>query len=132
MASDLRDRLIAEFRWTDPGPASDVLVSDRSGWWRDPGILHELGPALGALFASEQPTVVVAPEVTGFLIGPLVARALGVGGQTVKNHLTTLMRKTGAANRTQAAVAALGRGWIAPPADPAGTSVAESEATTAW
>jgi adenine phosphoribosyltransferase len=79
VASDLRDRLIAEFRWTDPGPASDVLVSDRSGWWRDPGILHDLGPALAALFAAEQPTVVVAPEVTGFLLGPLVARALGVG-----------------------------------------------------
>lgn len=79
MASDLRDRLIAEFRWTDPGPASDVLVSDRSGWWRDPGILHELGPALAALFASVRPTVVIAPEVTGFLIGPLVAQALGVG-----------------------------------------------------
>ena len=41
MASDLRDRLIAEFRWTDPGPASDVLVSDRSGWWLDPGILQD-------------------------------------------------------------------------------------------
>ena len=79
MASDLRNRLIAEFRWTDPGPASDVLVSDRSGWWRDRRILDELGPALAALFAAERPTVVVAPEVTGFLVGPLVARALGVG-----------------------------------------------------
>jgi adenine phosphoribosyltransferase len=71
--------LIAEFRWTDPGPASDVLVSDRSGWWRDPGILQDIGPALAELFAPERPTVVVAPEVTGFLLGPLVARALGVG-----------------------------------------------------
>jgi adenine phosphoribosyltransferase len=79
VASDLRDRLIATFRWTDPGPDSDVLVSDRSGWWRDPRILDTLGPALGALFAAEQPTVVVSPEVTGFLLGPLVARALGVG-----------------------------------------------------
>ena len=79
MASDLRDRLIAGFRWTDPGPASDVLVSDRSGWWRDPGILHDVGPALAELFAAERPNVVVAPEVTGFLLGPLVARALGVG-----------------------------------------------------
>jgi adenine phosphoribosyltransferase len=79
VASDLRNRLIAEFRWTDPGPASDVLVSDRSGWWRDRRILDDLGPALAALFAAERPTVVVAPEVTGFLVGPLVARALGVG-----------------------------------------------------
>jgi adenine phosphoribosyltransferase len=79
VASDLRDRLIATFRWTDPGPDSEVLVSDRSGWWRDPHILDTLGPALGALFAAERPTVVVSPEVTGFLLGPLVARALGIG-----------------------------------------------------
>ena len=80
MASDLRNRLRAEFRWTDPGLDSQVLVSDRSGWWRDPRILRELGPALAALFAdAPPPTVVVAPEVTGFLVGPLVARALGAG-----------------------------------------------------
>jgi adenine phosphoribosyltransferase len=79
VASDLRDRLRAAFRWTDPGPDSEILVSDRSGWWRDPHILDELGPALADLFADATPTVVVAPEVTGFLLGPLVARALGVG-----------------------------------------------------
>ena len=77
--TDVRDRLRAAFRWTDPGPDSEVLVSDRSGWWRDPAILDELGLALGGLFPSSSPTVVVAPEVTGFLVGPLVARALGVG-----------------------------------------------------
>ena len=79
MTSDLRDRLRAAFRWTDPGPDSEVLVSDRSGWWRDPQILNEVGPALADLFSGTAPTVVVAPEVTGFLLGPLVARALGVG-----------------------------------------------------
>ena len=55
------------------------MVSDRSGWWRDPVILTGLGDALAALFRAERPTVVVSPEVTGFLVGPLVARALGVG-----------------------------------------------------
>ena len=63
----------------DPGPDTDVLVSDRSGWWRDAGVLREVGPALADLFADVEPTVVVAPEVTGFLVGPLVASALGVG-----------------------------------------------------
>ncbi|MET0415824.1 MAG: phosphoribosyltransferase [Actinoplanes sp.] len=79
MAADLRDQLRAGFRWTDPGDGSDYLVSDRSGWWRDPLILSGLGDALGDLFREARPTVVVSPEVTGFLIGPLVARALGVG-----------------------------------------------------
>jgi adenine phosphoribosyltransferase len=79
VTSDLRDRLRATFRWTDPGPDSEVLVSDRSGWWRDPQVLQEVGPALARLFRAERPTVVVSPEVTGFLLGPLVASALGVG-----------------------------------------------------
>ncbi len=79
MTDDLRDRLRGAFRWTDPGPPADYLVSDRSGWWRDPTILGELGPALADLFRADRPTVVVSPEVTGFMLGPLVARALGVG-----------------------------------------------------
>lgn len=79
MSADLRDRLRSAFRWTDPGPGSDYSVSDRSGWWRDPQILAGLGDGLADLFRADRPTVVVAPEVTGFLLGPLVARALGAG-----------------------------------------------------
>jgi adenine phosphoribosyltransferase len=75
----LKVRLIKAFRWLDPGPHSAYLVSDRSGWWRDPEILARLGPALGGLYPDTSPTVVVAPEVTGFLLGPLVASALRVG-----------------------------------------------------
>ncbi|WP_229076727.1 phosphoribosyltransferase [Actinoplanes sp. DH11] len=79
MTSDLRDLLRAEFRWTNPGGNSEYLVSDRSGWWREPRILDGVGAALGDLFRDGRPTVVVSPEVTGFMLGPLVARALGVG-----------------------------------------------------
>jgi adenine phosphoribosyltransferase len=79
VTTDLRDLLRAGFRWTDPGPHTDLLVSDRSGWWRDPAVLDGLGPGLAGLFPQAEPTVVVSPEVTGFLIGPLTARALGVG-----------------------------------------------------
>jgi adenine phosphoribosyltransferase len=77
VTADLRDRLRAAFRWTDAG--DDYLVSDRSLWWRDPRILADLGIALAGLFPEARPTVVVSPEVTGFLVGPLVARALGAG-----------------------------------------------------
>jgi adenine phosphoribosyltransferase len=74
-----RTRLIDSFRWLDPGPHASHLVSDASGWWRDPVILGGLGGALAGLFPEVRPTVVIAPEVTGFLLGPLVATALGVG-----------------------------------------------------
>jgi adenine phosphoribosyltransferase len=77
--ADLVKRLIHSFRWIDPGPESTHLVSDMSGWWRDPEILTALGPALADLHRSSRPTVVVSPEVTGYLLGPLVATALGVG-----------------------------------------------------
>jgi adenine phosphoribosyltransferase len=76
--SDLAERLLSTFRWIDPGDWCDHLLTDRSGWWRDPVILDRIGPALAAL-ASGAPTVVVAPATSGFLLGPLVARALGVG-----------------------------------------------------
>jgi len=79
VTGDLRDLLRAEFRWTDPGDGSDYLVSNRSGWWRHPRIIAEIGDGLAGLFRAERPTVVVSPEVTGFLLGPLVARALGTG-----------------------------------------------------
>ncbi|MEU1966172.1 phosphoribosyltransferase family protein [Micromonospora sediminicola] len=75
----LSRRLVELFRWIDPGPDSTHLVSDLSGWWRDPAVLAEVGPALAALFPDARPTVVVAPEVTGLLLGPLVAVAAGAG-----------------------------------------------------
>ncbi|MER7168291.1 phosphoribosyltransferase family protein [Micromonospora sp. NPDC000207] len=77
--SDLVARLVDGFRWVDPGPTSTHLVSDVSGWWRDPQILSALGPALVAPFRTARPTVVVAPAVTGLIVGPLAATALGVG-----------------------------------------------------
>ena len=79
MSEDLRGLLRARFAWTDPGDGSGYVVSNRSGWWRDPRILAGLGEALGDLFRDAEPTVVVSPEVTGFLVGPLVARAIGAG-----------------------------------------------------
>lgn len=79
MHAELRNRLVSRFRWIDPGPDSTHLVSDVSGWWRDPQILATLGPALAALFPHERPTVVIAPETTGLLLGPLVAVALAAG-----------------------------------------------------
>lgn len=40
-----------------------------------------------------------------------VAHYLGVSPQTVKNHMSSVMRKLGVVDRTQAAVMALRRGW---------------------
>ncbi|RLK24381.1 adenine phosphoribosyltransferase [Micromonospora sp. M71_S20] len=79
MPSELSGRLAALVRWIDPGPGATHLVSDVSGWWRDPDVLARLGPALVAPFRAARPTVVISPAVTGYLLGPLAATALGVG-----------------------------------------------------
>lgn len=41
-----------------------------------------------------------------------IARLLGISRQTVKNHMTSILRKLAVNDRTQAAVYALRRGWI--------------------
>jgi adenine phosphoribosyltransferase len=74
----LRENLKASFRWlgdrTDPDFRADV-----TGWWRDPSILEDLGPALAALFPDSVINVVMGTQSRGSLVGVLTARALGVG-----------------------------------------------------
>jgi DNA-binding NarL/FixJ family response regulator len=41
-----------------------------------------------------------------------IALVLGISHQTVKNHVTSILRKIGVEDRTQAAVYALRRGWV--------------------
>jgi two-component system, NarL family, response regulator DegU len=41
-----------------------------------------------------------------------IALTLGISHQTVKNHVTAVLRKLGVEDRTQAAVYALRRGWV--------------------
>ncbi len=41
-----------------------------------------------------------------------IAYALGISHQTVKNHMTSILRKLQVEDRTQAAVYALSRGWV--------------------
>ncbi len=43
---------------------------------------------------------------------------LGIAEQTVKNHLSSAMRKLSIHDRTHAVVMALGNGWISLPVDP--------------
>ncbi|MFL6120095.1 phosphoribosyltransferase family protein [Actinophytocola sp.] len=83
--STVRSRLRATFAWhgdrTDEHQYADV-----TGWWRDPALLRDLGPALARLFADGRPTVVLGLESRGCLLGPLVALSLGVGFVEVRKN----------------------------------------------
>lgn len=76
--NEVRSRLRRGFVWR--GDRTDEhQYADVTGWWRQPELLRDLGPALARLFEDGRPTVVLGLESRGCLLGPLVALAMGVG-----------------------------------------------------
>jgi two-component system, NarL family, response regulator DegU len=68
-----------------------------------------LGESVNPLSSREME---VLATVTQGMSNKEVARELGISHQTVKNHVTAILRKLGVEDRTQAAVYALKKGWV--------------------
>jgi len=83
-------RLLGQFR--DLGTANDV----------DPEIFSPLTPReLGVLEAAASGQA-----------NKEIGRALGISDQTVKNHMTSILRKLAVNDRTQAVMQGLRHGWL--------------------
>ena len=70
-------RLIRECTEWQSDPGAPEYAND-SGWFRHPGVIEAMGPALASLHDGS-PTVVVGPESRGMAIAMLVAQELSIG-----------------------------------------------------
>ena len=82
---ELRAQLRSAFTWRGDR-WDDSYLADVTGWWRDPKLLVQLGPALAELHRHREPTVILGLQSRGSLLGPLVAQSLGVGFVEVRKE----------------------------------------------
>lgn len=97
--------LINESVLTKPTVASRVLKQ-----FRDLSLVgQEIEPLFVPLSARE---IEILDYIAKGNSNKEIARALKISDQTVKNHITSILRKLAVNDRTQAVVFALRRGWI--------------------
>lgn len=73
------------------------------------GLYSDAGESFQPLSSREME---VLTQVTKGMSNKEVAVLLGISQQTVKNHVTSILRKLGVEDRTQAAIFAIKRGWV--------------------
>jgi two-component system response regulator DegU len=93
-------------------------VFDEAGLrnWLDAGVEAATGPYMvdpGEHFVPLSPREMeILQFVTRGMSNKQIALELGISHQTVKNHMTSILKKLDVEDRTQAAVYALRRGWV--------------------
>jgi len=100
--------IINEKIFTRPAVASKVLAEFRE--------LSVYGPGSTHVFAPLSPREVqILDNIAQGMTNKEVAYALAISEQTVKNHMSSILRKLSVNDRTQAVVYAIRQGWIKGP-----------------
>ena len=100
--------LINETIFSRPSVASRVLTEFRE--------LSVYGPGSAHVFAPLSPREVqILDSISQGRTNKEVAYALAISEQTVKNHMSSILRKLSVNDRTQAVVYAMRQGWISGP-----------------
>jgi len=113
------DKLIHTIECVDDGKyvvGEQVMTYDEVVKW----IEKKVGGMVGSLAADMEDYLVplspremeILEHVTRGMSNKEIAFKLGISHQTVKNHMTSILRKLRVDDRTQAAVYALSRGWV--------------------
>ncbi len=99
---------INEKVFSRPAVASKVLAEFRD--------LSVYGPSSAHVFAPLSPREVqILDNIAQGMTNKEVAYALAISEQTVKNHMSSILRKLSVNDRTQAVVYAIRQGWIRGP-----------------
>lgn len=92
------------------------MTRDERDLWLEKQIDASTGPytidAEGHYIPLSPREMEILEQVTQGLINKEIANKLGISQQTVKNHMTSILKKLNVKDRTQAAVAALRHGWV--------------------
>ena len=100
--------IINEKLFSKPAVASKVLAEFRE--------LSVYGPGSSHVFAPLSPREVqILDNIAQGMTNKEVAYALAISEQTVKNHMSSILRKLSVNDRTQAVVYAIRQGWIKGP-----------------
>jgi DNA-binding NarL/FixJ family response regulator len=100
--------IINEKVFNRPAVASKVLAEFRE--------LSVYGPGSSHVFAPLSPREVqILDNIAQGMTNKEVAYALAISEQTVKNHMSSILRKLSVNDRTQAVVYAIRQGWIKGP-----------------
>jgi DNA-binding NarL/FixJ family response regulator len=97
--------VINEQLLSKPYVAARVLDQFRSNTLGEPSLNSEFMPLTDR-------ELEILKRVSDGMTNAEIGYALGISAQTVKNHVTSILRKLAVNDRTQAVVTALRRGWI--------------------